>query len=349
MKVLIIGYYGVNYGDLLMLRELLDGLETSSNTILTYGEKKDLERQAFIIERQVNVLGVGSDSKIDILRAILGVDIVIWGGGTCFMDEGGTGGVKYMTLAKLLNKKVIYLGVGVDNYREPITKLSLYIAAIISTYIYARDARSLKVFERFCLFYNSRIRLGEDLAYRATGKTVKEEKDGERYVIVCLRDVTSYTSIPPDDFDDLMLLLKNLIDQNGIGRIYILNADNDIDSKVSYDVKEIVSSWQCGCSVVLGDELEKATNLIENSFYLLTARLHPAVVALQKSTAFGLYNYSEKNRKFLEGNEMEGRLIEVGQVRTFRPNLTPPELKNRKSRQKIIANMLSEINSLGRK
>jgi polysaccharide pyruvyl transferase WcaK-like protein len=319
-----------------MLKSLVENLEKSSINVLTYGNRAHLLGQSFIKKRSIEVIEINTASKIEIIKTIKKSDAIIWGGGTCFMDEGGTGGIKYMLIAKLLGCKVYYAGIGADSHNRPSTKICMLVATIISNSIYARDHDSIKALTKINPFAAKKIIKIHDLAYAsniATSSDNKDkdididididiDKDKDKYIVFCPRNLVHYKNLPSDSSRKLLEVAKRVAEELGLRKIIVLNADPVVDQTVSEQAANYFQSVGFANEIVNGDDLEKCSYSIQNCEFLLTIRLHPAVIALENSIPFAIFNYSEKNRKFAEESGTLERLIHQEGIDNFKPLYT---------------------------
>lgn len=322
MNITIIGYYGSNFGDLLMLKALVENLEKSSISILTYGSRTHLLEQPFIKEKSIEVIEVSTASKLEIFKTIKKSKAIIWGGGTCFMDEGGTGGIKYMLLGKLLGCRVYYAGIGADSHNRLSTKFCMLVATIVSNAIYARDHDSIKALTKINPFAAKKIIKTHDLAYASDIAISCENKSRDRYLVFCPRNLEQYKNLPYDTNRKLLEIARRAAEELGLRKIIVLNADPLVDQTASEQAANYFQSAGFANEIVSGDDLEKCSASLRNCEFLLTIRLHPAVIALENSIPFAIFNYSEKNRKFAEESDTLERLIHQEGIDNFRPLYT---------------------------
>ncbi|NWL79049.1 hypothetical protein DM872_19575 [Pseudomonas taiwanensis] len=333
MKICIIGYYGSNFGDLLMLNALISRFEGFSIDILTYGAKEELEEQSFIQDRNITVIQASQKNLAKIVRSFRSSAAIIWGGGTCFMDEGGTGGVKYMALAKLLGCQVYYFGIGVDRYRKFKTKLCMYLASKISSRIYARDLDSQKAFHATNPKNKERIYITHDLAhaYTSTDDNLNTPLASD-YLLYCPRSLDSYPNIYHETNLELTALAHKIVKHLHLQKIVILNADPAIDSGIVTECAKVFEASGIEVEIISGSSTRESIKAINYCKFLLTVRLHPAVIALERKTPFAIFNYSNKNKKLVSEHDCLDRLIENRAILDYNPIYTPvtDDVKDRK-------------------
>lgn len=348
MNVSIIGYYGDNFGDLLMLKSLLSlkkpGLVF---TVLTYGDARSLRKQSFISDNAVSVVELNKDNARVAYKNVISSSAIIWGGGTCFMDEGGTGGIKYMALGRLFGARIIYAGIGVDNHKKIKTRLILLLATLIAKALYIRDSASLQAIKKINPWMRpGKIKQSVDLAYALDTGGIKDADDlgGDEYIVVCLRDLDGYGEQSSSDIYrqllDVSIKVCKALDVNKIG---ILNADAEVDTSVSlYAERELENS---GFSVfkVMGSDIDRSIDCIKKARHVVSARLHPAVLAYSVGTPFSLYNYSDKNKKFTAETNTDECLIHRGAINSFVPQYNGWSIGEKNTHKELAISTVNEI------
>ncbi|EJM19963.1 hypothetical protein PMI21_01328 [Pseudomonas sp. GM18] len=352
MNVSIIGYYGDNFGDLLMLKSLLSlkkpGLVF---TVLTYGDAESLRKQSFISDNDVGVVELNKANALAAYKKVMSSSAIIWGGGTCFMDEGGTGGIKYMALGRLFGAHVIYAGIGVDNHKKLKTRLILFLATLIAKALYIRDSASLQAVKKINPWMRSgKIKQSVDLAYALDIDDTQgaSSLDGtDDYIIVCLRDLEGYgEQSSADIYRQLLGVSIKACRALGINKIGVLNADAEVDAGVSlYAERELEG---CGFSVfkIPGSDIDQSIECIKKARHVISARLHPAVVAYAVGTPFSLYNYSDKNKKFTAETHTDECLIHRGAISRFVPQYQVGAAGEKSTHKQLAQSTVNEIYQL---
>jgi len=315
-EITILGYYGNNFGDLLMLNGLLKNLpENYKINILTYSSNlriQDLE----ISNQRVSIYDLNKKGKIKtILNSVSKSKKIFWGGGTCFNDIDGTGGIKTMLLCFLIGKKCCYFGIGIDILKKTSSKIYVLIALIISTKIYLRDELSQVYFEKIIpkflyKYFKKKIKLIPDIASLYFSEKYIEEKienEGNE-LLISYRNIDNY-------FDDHRIFLKKFIIniedfilKNNIDIINIIDADSDVDK---YDSMIIFNELNRNYNVCYKSKISitDKIKLIKRSKYIITGRLHIAFVSLYFNKKFILLNYSDKNRAFIFTNNLPDKIL----------------------------------------
>lgn len=303
MKVAVIGYYGRNFGDLLML-DVFRRLAADAGldlVVFTYAHAEHVSSYLRSVgEKSVRVFGLNpGEGSSDFDREISSASALVWGGGTCFMDQGGTGGVKYLLRAFAKKVPTYYFGVGVDRCNSIKTKICLGVAVSLSRRVYARDHSSASVFKRYALWGAAdKVKLVPDLAFGGNGYATKAREGAGSHLVLCLRDIKGY-------FDDHQGLNEKLVSRfvelsriTGVEDVVVLVGDADIDETVSRLCSEKLRSAGLRPRLVDGSDVSKSIELIAGAAYVVSVRLHPAVVAHLCGVPYSIFNYSDKNRKF---------------------------------------------------
>ncbi|OXB13575.1 polysaccharide pyruvyl transferase family protein [Flavobacterium reichenbachii] len=315
MKISFIGYYGSNFGDLLMLNALIDYYTEyyGQINIYTYGNFDNLYN-SFLSNTHLNkikIFGLSGRDKINyaqFIKSLKGSKYLIWGGGTCFMDQGGTGGVKFMLGANFFKIPVLYLGIGIDSHFKLKTKLLVFLSVFVSKSLYFRDLKSIEAANKLSFgMFDTKIRYVPDIA---NIKEIQDEIISDNYIIFCCRDLAAYPKLNNEKVNhDLALLAVKICKQLGFNKIVNLICDAEIDE--DQGKKAITVFLQNGIDVdtIYGSEIDKSLIAIKNSKFVITSRLHPAVIAQNLNIPYSLYNYSDKNKKFVEEVNEQARLI----------------------------------------
>lgn len=350
MKISFVGYYGGNFGDLLMLNALIDYYSAFYDKInvFTYGNG-DILQCSFLANSnlpKVNIYclkGENSISYSKFIKYVKGSRYLVWGGGTCFMDQSGTGGVKYMILARLMNVSVLYLGVGIDSHKNIKTKLYVIIAIFLSKSFYARELGSLFIANKITFdLFKSRVKLIPDIANLKI--TSKESTICGNSVVYCCRDLSNYKSLDNDEVNyGLAHLTVKICKSLDVKEVINLVCDVEIDLEQSQKVNDIFLQNDLNVSTVLGYNIEMSLSAIHYSKFIVTSRLHPAVISNNLNIPYALYNYSDKNEKFLLEVNEPSRLIARHDIMSYNANFERPSGVDSENDQQIIRNVLSEF------
>jgi polysaccharide pyruvyl transferase WcaK-like protein len=316
MKISIIGYYGANFGDLLMLNVLLSIFvkKYAVINVFSYGDVVTLEKvltvnKGFSKYRIFSL--VGPDASKYFLENVKGSTSLNWGGGTCFMDEGGTGGLKFMLLAKTIGVTINYLGIGIDKHSKLKTKMYIAMANLISSKLYFRDQVSKSVADRLSPFGKDKNLIVPDLAYGHEDGA--SNLIGETYILFCTRNLSRY-STSANATEGLVKLTIAIAHRLGVRKIANLICDSEIDLAEAEKARELFLKDGFIVQAVNGYDLKTTIDHIANASFVLSVRLHPAVLANSLKVPFAIFNYSDKNLKFVEDVNETSRLIAINKI-----------------------------------
>ncbi|PTS95785.1 hypothetical protein DBR11_20445 [Pedobacter sp. HMWF019] len=341
MKISFIGYYGANFGDVLMLDTLLEYFKNhyAKIVIFTYGDADFLKIaiahhiQSFDIE----IVDLNAHGIRDFKDRLRGSVSLSWGGGTCFMDQNGTGGIKYMSIARLMGVQVNYLGIGIDSYSKFKTKAYLFLANMISSNIFARDGKSHEVSKKFDFFNRGSNKLIHDIAFKHQNSDKVQTGIENKYVVYSCRDLSGY-----DQFDNkqinqsLVWLTIKTCRELGVSKVVNLVCDYEVDLETASLAEALFLESNIAVETVLGHEIEAAVAKISGAAYVVTARLHPAVLAHTLSVPYSIFNYSDKNLKFTrEVGEIQRIILPEG-LSTHRPDFNVPASEGLAGKAEVI-------------
>ncbi|MBL0739316.1 polysaccharide pyruvyl transferase family protein [Flavobacterium sp. GN10] len=348
MKLSLIGYYGSNFGDLLMLNVLIDYYSQyyEQINIYTYGIEANLSDSLALNSSkcQIEVFTLTGIQKITyktFLKTVKNSKYILWGGGTCFMDQGGTGGIKYMIGAYFCKVRVLYMGIGIDSYSKIRTRLIMFTAVLFSKALYFRDEKSLLTAKSLTLNLMSyKIKYVPDIA---NIKTVQHQLAFNDYIVFCCRDLSNYQSLNNEKVNKYLVdLTISICNKLKIKRVFNLVCDFEVDQKPSQLANELFLQEGISVNNIYGYKIEDSLIAIRNSKFVITSRLHPAVVAQNLNIPYALYNYSDKNKKFLEEAKEASRLIGRYNFEEFVPDFKKPKSENLENIKQSIFSVLTK-------
>lgn len=302
MRVSLIGYYGKNFGDLLMLQGILSQMpiHVTHINILSYSDF-DLNSIQYSKEIKLlvyNVTKLGFKHRIKLYR---NCDYIIWGGGSCFNDVDGTGAVKQMLLAKVVNPriKIQYLGIGIDCKNNKLHWWYLKLALILSDTFNVRDQDSYRLVSSF-----TKVTIGKDPIYynEQWFATINDYID-KNYIMVSYRNVKSYFPNQAENYlNDFIENLIGIIVHKGFTKIYIFDCDQKVDKKDNMQIYKALCIALPKVSVIYKKtyQLDELCSMIKKTSLMITGRLHAAVVCNLYCNNFLLLNYSKKNESFMK-------------------------------------------------
>jgi polysaccharide pyruvyl transferase WcaK-like protein len=312
-EITILGYYGDNFGDLLMLNGLLKNIpDTYKINILTYSSCLNTRDLDISLDR-IEIYDLNKKGKFkNILKSVSKSQKIFWGGGTCFNDIDGTGGIKTMLICFLLGKKCYYFGIGIDYIKNLKSKVYVLIALIISSKMYLRDELSYKVikqlFPSFVLqIFKNKISLIPDIASLNFTKNT-EQSQLENELLISYRNVAKYFDNHNDYLNMFILNIEDFVLRNNVNKINIIDADSDVDESDSIQIYNFLNK-NYNVSYKKALNLNEKLNIIKGSKFIITGRLHIAFVSMFYDKKFILLNYSDKNRAFIKENNLPYKIL----------------------------------------
>ena len=348
----IIGYYGDNFGDLLMLNGLLQNIpdDYSKINILSYSSLLN-EVDLDLNERNIEIYDLNAKGKIKtIRRALKSSNSILWGGGTCFNDIDGAGAIKTMLLAKLLGKKCIYFGVGVDTLKKRKSKIQLWFALLISSNFIIRDELSNKIisncnFPLYKIFLSKKIKVVPDLAYLFLNSFKNRTSDEAQYdLLISYRNIEKYFSDHVIYLDNFINCMQTLILENNLKKIVIINSDKEVDESNSAYIEKMLKHTSYTIEYLSEISFLDKISVLNASKFTISGRLHVAFCAFYFKKPFLILNYSDKNKAFVTENQIDPNcLIDYEQLSNL--NKFPKIIANNNSDNTII-DKINTITSL---
>lgn len=293
---LLVGYHGKgNFGDDIILDEYVQH-SSEKYIVFAYGD----------IVKSKNILSVLLWSQYRLINAIKFVMVlpfvseVVWVGGTCFSDQDGVGGYRFMNLALSLGKKVSYEFIGVNKLVNDNNILQARKLLSRAYKLTVRDRHSIENI-RSILHDKKDIQLVRDLGEQWLERKYNEDRGEEsgELLLIAWRNLEKYESNQLELIDRLIAYIK----RNYPGsKIVIINTDETSDILVSPLIYERLLDTNESNTVNYLPNLSvnEKLNLIKNSSEVITSRLHIAIAGkiFKKKTL--AYLYSDKMYYFQE-------------------------------------------------
>lgn len=316
-NITIVGYYGKNLGDIIFLYGLVNYFKNNKTikniSVLSYAKQLDPELLAYLQKNNVNLFYLGGRSTFqklkNIIESLRGSSLVLWGGGSCFFDNGGTCGFKTFILAWLLGKKNIYLGIGIETIKTSKMKVIIFISYLISYKIFFRDNDSLIAMKRILNIKRARnkLRVIPDLSileYRYLANKIKTPYN--EYIAISIRDNDGalYDSI-------IKNIILTLLKKAKLNLVIIFNTDEEVDKRYNQIIAEYLKNNNIQTIYFDNITFDEKIKIINQSSFVLTSRLHVAIVARYSLIPFLAINYSTKILNMGNTMDCEQNIIDL--------------------------------------
>ncbi|MEM4275776.1 MAG: polysaccharide pyruvyl transferase family protein [Candidatus Nitrosocaldus sp.] len=306
-RILIIGGYGFsNIGDEAILGGLLKYLED------VLGYNKNIHKITVFSNNPNYTMTIhGIDAKKNIIHQILRSDIIIIGGGELFSEYKL---LLYknsflVILARLLNKKIYLIGIGID-IKKLISKLLLKFVFRLVDSISVRDKSSMQILHDICI---NNVQLMQDLAFYGLRPIKSSLIDNfmkqhgltpYNFIIIVIRPYDNSTQLSFYINIIKMLAKNNRVVLIPFSKHQSSHEDNDLN--VIQQIKRV-----CEQEITIFDPHNTHPNVvlyfISMSKLVISSRLHPLIfakVANVKSIAMLPLYQSKKVRTFAEENNI---------------------------------------------
>jgi polysaccharide pyruvyl transferase WcaK-like protein len=234
-KVFLVGYYGWNNtGDDMMLYSLLSYLSKINKnfnyTILSNDPKLFLPKEL----EYDKIIYINEHNYFSILIQLILSDYIILGGGTHFYDYGRIINRIYRLhqfyiifyISKLLNKKIYFIGIGIECFKTQYGKNILKKILQTSDYIVVRDSLSYDIVIKYGI---KNIQLAKDLTYYIDIQKIINNKRKIVYNILGVSVLPFYKIYYKNKKIDNIFITKiakslnNWLKLNDKNRIYLFN------------------------------------------------------------------------------------------------------------------------------
>ncbi|WP_077623337.1 polysaccharide pyruvyl transferase family protein [Sediminibacillus massiliensis] len=310
-EVTLIGYYGRNnFGDDLMLKNITDTFQQYNLkvNVIAFGEIPWLDNSVNVHQWGENKL----EKFKTFQKATKKSSLIIFGGGTCFTDEDGDGFFKFMSFAKLIRKKIAYIGIGIGNLKRTSRMLKTKFLINSSEYLSFRDRHSYDLAKSWKKNNLDKIELVEDPADSLLASyTGLNQESAATGLVVAWRNLERYTQTTiGNDLKKVAQLSVRLFEKYNLKTITIIDTDSYFDKKVGQDLLSLLKSYKDVQVNYMESKLyEEKLKVLQKSQVILTSRLHVAVAAKHFKRKCYVYNYSPKIEYYV--NNANNEKIEI--------------------------------------
>jgi len=295
-RVLLLGYLGANnLGDECMLYQLMTYLHRydADISLASYGLGYEELELSVIYPHIIFKKRHRVKKRLLIGRILRNVDIVLWVGGNCFTDHDGDGGFDWLLIAKLLGKKFLYLGIGLDKLTKNERKIKMRIALNLCDRVIFRDQYSLRQGHDIIFAYK-KISYGKDLGELYIKEMPPEVMGKRKGILLSWRELQNHMADQHfflNRLSDELIKFSKTYDEP----VIIFETDDRVDLNVheiiiAFFDKKGFNNYQHYTNLGLRNKLE----LIANSRCVITARLHTAVAAYLYGLPVAVFDYSQK-------------------------------------------------------
>ncbi|MFP7171617.1 polysaccharide pyruvyl transferase family protein [Terribacillus halophilus] len=302
MRIVIWGYYGTNYGDDIMLLELIKGLQASQieiEVVDIYGSNLKKKYGHLSEVKFINFDIMNKFQKLKALYHFARANINIWGGGTVFTESDGDGNYKWFNIIKKFGGNIGYVGVGIGDLQseERIRKTKWLLRK--SKLAVFRDGNSLnkaKSYNPDKQYYSA-----EDLSYLYfKDQNFSESSVNEfnsKYILVTWRNLRNY--LHKDDENSLMVnvvsVLEEMITKKGIASEVVLAAlDTNHDFESCQELNKKLAEVGIKSVINSNSSISNISALIKNCTFHFSGRLHGSVASELMSIPTLSLSYSPK-------------------------------------------------------
>lgn len=284
MRLAVQGYYGYgNLGDDLMLYLLLEQVRRRGwveSVRVLYKPDADPGRIAVPHGLPVELTPVGSWRER--FAALRGAEVVVFGGGTC-LHRFGFCGLYTNLLAKLLRKKVVWLGVGADEVGGGMTRFKARLAVASCDAITVRDEPSAEIVRKLRPHVR-RLEVLDDLAFLvATSPDLATWMSGpaplRRSLCVGWRDLRGYLSSADERraVESAATAIAEVATERRLSLVRVIDIADLIDGPANESLVDALRRrLPSGCRVQHDRELdmEQKVRAIASAEASVFARLH---------------------------------------------------------------------------
>lgn len=321
-RLLIVGYYGKgNFGDQLMVEQLVASLPDSEITIIAYKETP------FILPGVNIVLNNKKKNGLlflyNILKNFYRCDVVIWGGGTCFYDNVYNGlkhlyGLtKIYLLTRIFRKKMIFLGVGIGEIIHRRNKLIVKHILKNSELVTVRDLKSLDYISNNLIRGN--IHRTEDLAYLCNYPLLDVPHISDKIIFCGL----SYNDKPGYDDNIIALnlarILDNLIEAGYLIDMVPMHLGNSYDdvafNKMVYEYMKHKEKCRLVCISPL-QQVTETMQVLAAATAVVSMRLHGLIAGLILGKVVCAISDSKKIHSFMLEIGLKADLLSINELAT---------------------------------
>lgn len=290
-RVFVFGFYGQNnFGDDLFCYVIKTSLGNHEEIKFIGATQSLFQNNSFFSIRLNNFFITQNNSIGKVYRIFLNImsvlcaDKILYGGGSVF---GKYASYKQRSLvillAKLLNKKVYALGVSVGPF-DSVEQENKFLRLLSNLdAIWVRDQKS----EQYLLKYNVPYISHGDMVFSLRNKF--GEKNTQKNLMIIAVHELAY-------IDDIATMVNQHLSRNGTIKFISLDFESEV---VASALNEKINSQNIKY-IKYSNNLIEIIEVFKTAEYVVTSKLHGAIISYILNIPFYLYEYQEKCTEFLK-------------------------------------------------
>lgn len=295
-KLNIWGYYGVNYGDDIMLQVLINELEGLNIDISIIQEYNNVNNKVDL--KSSNIINIDeklSLKNLKIARELALNSINIWGGGTIFTDCDGDGNFRNFFYVNLVGGSFAYVGIGIGKITKVGRKLKTNYLLSRCDFATFRDPFSIQYSK--VQKNKDKFSLVNDLSYcyfdKYRKKHLKKTKD---YLLITWRNLVGYYSKSEEEsyMEEMIDLALNIYKKNNLSSIKLMAMDDNFDIECCKKIKDILDTKGVNSQIISDRSIDEITKIIDEAYFHLSGRLHGSIASEFLQTNYLSLSYSQK-------------------------------------------------------
>lgn len=308
-KVLVAGYIGgINVGDEAIALTVAASLKEDHNCDVTIASgqpelsQKYMQYDVSFVETFYPGKLLDSKALFELIKVIKNTDILLFAGGGLLQDVHSTKllehGAFLCSIAKVLNKKVVAIGVGAGPIKSELGKQFANTFMRFNDVVYFRDEYSRNYIENTLHIESGTSRIALDSILLIKINKILKAKSKNK-IGLCIRD---WPGLP---FNNISLLLKKLI---------------DLEYKIvfiPYEKSDILLFGKLhemfGNNIVLAkdESFESTLETIGSLHFLISMRLHANLFSALLKTPFVALAYDNKLRTVFSSIGYENNVFDL--------------------------------------
>lgn len=286
-KVVLSGYFGFdNFGDEAILYVLLDKLKSLGHSVIVLSSNPEKTTKIY------NTASVKNFDIINLIKTIVGSDILFSGGGSLLQDVTSFKSLFYYSmvifLALCFHKKVVIFAQGIGPLNKSLSKFIVKNLLKHASYISVRDENSLELLKS----WNINAELVNDPVFSLP--VPSRSLSGK--VGIQLRDFSTM------NYFLLKKLAKYIVKEFSDKKIEIFVFQKSLDEAVCTTFKKILKSLKPDSETEIISNLNRKDMIdrISDLEYMIAMRFHALIIALKAGVKSMGINYDIKVEKLAQ-------------------------------------------------